>query len=66
VQGWSPECSRGEHGIGSCVKQWQQPLGHEHSEQRWRHTVPLRQQNHSPDVEQPIGQPPIFVQGLHE
>jgi hypothetical protein len=51
------------------VKQWQagllQPFGQLHSEQRCRHTVPVRQQNHSPDVEQPGGQPPPSWQVLH-
>jgi hypothetical protein len=46
----------------SRVKQWQaavlQPPGQLHSEQRWRQTVPLKQQNHSPEVVQPCGQPP--------
>ena len=46
----------------SVVKQWQeafwQPGGQLHSEQRWRQPVPLRQQNHSPEVAQPAGQPP--------
>jgi hypothetical protein len=50
------------------VKQWQlgfaHPLGQLHSEQRWRHTVPVTQQNHSPPVEQPSGQPPPSWQGL--
>ena len=42
-----------------------QPGGQLHSEQRWRQTVPVRQQNHSPEVEQPAGQPPPCEQGLH-
>jgi hypothetical protein len=46
----------------SIVKQWQaellHPLGQLHSEQRCRHTVPVTQQNHSPEVLQPGGQPP--------
>jgi hypothetical protein len=47
------------------VKQWHEgfvhPLGQLHSEQRKRHPSrwPLvRQQNHSPPVLQPTGQPP--------
>ena len=46
------------------VKQWQQPVGHEHSEQRWRQPVG-RQQNHSPVVVQPTGHPPACAHGLH-
>jgi hypothetical protein len=72
VQGWSPECNLGVHGMGRSVKQWQdgfpQPLGQLHSEQRKRHPVrvPLvRQQNHSPPVLQPDGQPPPSWQLLH-
>ena len=53
----------------SRVKQWQagdeHPFGQLHSEQRWRHTVPVTQQNHSPEVEQPTGQPPPCAQVLH-
>ncbi len=64
MQGWSPECGLGTHGMLIRVKQWQQPSGHEHSEQRWRQTVPVRQQNHSPEVEQPTGQPPASWHGL--
>lgn len=52
----------------SRVKQWQagdeHPFGQLHSEQRWRHTVPVTQQNHSPEVEQPTGQPPPCAQVL--
>jgi hypothetical protein len=53
----------------SCVKQWHggelQPFGPQlHSEQRWRQGVPVRQQNHSPDVLQPAGQPPPWTQVL--
>jgi hypothetical protein len=43
-----------------------QPLGQLHSEQRIRQTVPVTQQNHSPLVLQPTGQPPPyshFLQG---
>ena len=64
MQGSSPECSLGVHGIGRFVKQWHDGLSHPagqlHSEQRNRHPVrPLvRQQNHSPPVLQPSGQPP--------
>jgi hypothetical protein len=64
AHGWSPEWSRGVHGTAMLVKQWQdgfpQPPGQLHSEQRKRHpTRPVvRQQNHSPPVEQPSGQPP--------
>jgi hypothetical protein len=46
------------------VKQWQQPVGHEHSEQRCRHGVPVTQQNHSPVVVQPTGHPPACAHGL--
>jgi hypothetical protein len=50
------------------VKQWQdgfeQPAGQLHSEHRMRHTVPVRQQNHSPEVVQPCGQPPPWTQVL--
>ena len=50
------------------VKQWQagdeHPPGQLHSEQRMRHTVPVTQQNHSPPVEQPSGQPPPSWQDL--
>jgi len=46
----------------SRVKQWHAELAHPsgqlHSEQRCRQTVPVRQQNHSPEVLQPVGQPP--------
>ena len=52
----------------SIVKQWQaellHPLGQLHSEQRCRHTVPVTQQNHSPEVLQPVGQPPPCTQVL--
>ena len=70
VQGRSPEWGLGWHGIGRSMKQRQQPcgLGHEHSEQRKRHPTrdPLvRQQNHSPVVVQPSGQPPPWTHGLH-
>jgi hypothetical protein len=72
VHGWSPEYKRGWHGIGKSVKQWQdgfaQPAGQLHSEQRKRQPVrdPLvRQQNHSPPVLQPSGQPPPTAQDLH-
>ena len=67
---WSPECSLGVHGTGRFVKQWHdgllQPAGQLHSEQRKRHPVrPLvRQQNHSPPVLQPSGQPPPAWQVL--
>jgi len=52
------------------VKQWHEPLpqpAHSHSEQRKRQpTRPLvRQQNHSPVVVQPVGQPPPSWQVLH-
>jgi hypothetical protein len=54
--------------MSSRVKQWHaellQPLGQLHSEQRWRQTVPVRQQNHSPEVLQPVGQPPPCTQVL--
>jgi hypothetical protein len=53
------------------VKQWQdgllQPAGQLHSEQRKRHPwrgPPVRQQNHSPPVLHPSGQPPPFWQVL--
>jgi hypothetical protein len=46
------------------VKQWQQPFGQVHSEQRWRQTVPLLQQNHSPKVVHSSGQPPARWHGL--
>jgi hypothetical protein len=50
------------------VKQWQdgfeQPAGQLHSEHRMRHTVPVRQQNHSPPVLHPSGQPPPSSQVL--
>ena len=72
AHGWSPECSRGVHGIGRFVKQWHDGLLHSrrpqlHSEQRKRQpTRPLvRQQNHSPPVLQPSGQPPPCWQLLH-
>jgi hypothetical protein len=45
------------------VKQWQQPVGQEHSEHRCRQPFG-RQQNHSPVVVQPTGQPPACTQGL--
>jgi|SRR6188472_197269 len=52
----------------SIVKQWQaellHPLGQLHSEQRCRHTVPVTQQNHSPEVLHPVGQPPPSTQVL--
>jgi hypothetical protein len=52
----------------SAVKQWQQPpgAGQVHSEQRIRQrgSGPLTQQNHSPEVEQPVGQPPPCEHGL--
>jgi hypothetical protein len=67
VHGWSPECGRGTHGIAIIVKQWQHgnsdEAGHVHSEQRCLHPFE-RQQNHSPDVEQPVGQPPPCEHGL--
>jgi hypothetical protein len=70
-QGWSPEWRVGLQGIGSWVKQWQagleQPPGQLHSEQRIRHpgrTGPVWQQNHSPLVLQPSGQPPPDAQLL--
>ena len=62
--GWSPECDLGTHGMLIIVKQWQQPGGHEHSEQRCRHGVPVTQQNHSPVVVQPTGHPPACAHGL--
>ena len=70
MHGWSPECNRGVQGIGRFVKQWQEPLpqpAHSHSEQRKRQpTRPLvRQQNHSPVVVQPLGQPAPSWQVLH-
>lgn len=48
------------------VKQWQQPVGHEHSEHRCLHTLPVdvAQQNHSPVVVQPTGHPPACAHGL--
>jgi hypothetical protein len=68
VQGWSPECLRGVQGIAVRVKQWQagvvHPPGQLHSEQRWRQTVFVRQQNHSPEVVQVAGQPPPCWQVL--
>jgi hypothetical protein len=69
--GWSPEWRVGLHGIGSWTKQWQegfaQPLGQLHSEQRIRQPVlpDVWQQNHSPPVLQPSGQPPACWQVLH-
>ena len=55
-------------GMLSIVKQWQaellHPLGQLHSEHRCRHTVPVWQQNHSPEVLQPTGQPPPWAQVL--
>ena len=73
AHGWSPEWRRGVHGIAVFVKQWhagslQFPFGPQlHSEQRNRQpTRPLvRQQNHSPDVMQPSGQPPPCWHVLH-
>jgi hypothetical protein len=71
VHGWSPECCRGVHGIGSCTKQWQlrfwQPGGQLHSEQRIRHPVrsEVWQQNHSPEVRHSGPQPPPSTQVLH-
>jgi hypothetical protein len=61
------------HGIAVFVKQWhagslQFWFGPQlHSEQRNRHpTRPLvKQQNHSPDVMHPVGQPPPYWQVLH-
>ena len=61
------------HGMARFEKQWQAgslqlPFGPQlHSEQRKRQpTRPLvRQQNHSPDVMQPSGQPPPCWQVLH-
>ncbi|MEK6275122.1 MAG: hypothetical protein AABM30_07260 [Actinomycetota bacterium] len=51
------------------MKQWHDvfahPLGQLHSEQRMRQGVPVRQQNHSPLVLQPAGQPPPCWQVLH-
>jgi hypothetical protein len=41
------------------------PPGQLHSEQRRRHCVEVVQQNHSPEVEQPTGQPPPCWQVLH-
>ena len=68
-QGSSSECSLGVQGMLSIVKQWHagllHPLGQLHSEQRCRQTVPVTQQNHSPDVVQPAGQPPPCSQVLH-
>ena len=54
------------------MKQWQAPVwqsgGHEHSEQRnrqpWRGPL-FKQQNHSPPVVQPAGQPPPTWQVGH-
>jgi hypothetical protein len=55
------------HGMCSCVKQWQeglpQPGGQLHSEQRIRQPFDW-QQNHSPEVWQPSGQPPPCEQSL--
>jgi hypothetical protein len=55
-------------GMLSIVKQWHaellHPLGQLHSEQRCLHTVPVTQQNHSPEVLQPVGQPPPCTQVL--
>src|SRR6186997_1187487 len=71
AHGWSPECRRGVHDIPRSVKQWHdglpQPGGQLHSEQRNRQpTRPLvRQQNHSPEVWHPSGQPPPCVHVLH-
>ena len=67
-QGSSSECSLGVQGMLSIVKQWQaellHPLGQLHSEQRCRQTVPVWQQNHSPEVLHPTGQPPPWAQVL--
>jgi hypothetical protein len=69
-QGSSSECSLGVQGMLSIVKQWQaellHPLGQLHSEQRCRQIPPLsvEQQNHSPEVLQPVGQPPPWMQVL--
>ena len=73
AHGWSPECRRGVQGIAVFVKQWQAgslqlPFGPQlHSEQRKRHpTRPVvKQQNHSPDVMQPVGHPPPSWHVLH-
>ena len=73
MHGWSPEWRRGVHGIAVFAKQWhagslQFPSGPQlHSEQRKRHpTLPLvRQQNHSPEVMQPVGHPPPCSHVLH-
>jgi hypothetical protein len=58
----------GWQGTWSCVKQWHdefpQPGGQLHSEHRMRHPLGW-QQNHSPEVWQPIGQPPPFEHVLH-
>jgi hypothetical protein len=60
----------GLQGIGSWVKQWQDgfwhPAGQLHSEQRIRQPVrpEVWQQNHSPPVLQPTGQPPPWAQVL--
>jgi hypothetical protein len=56
----------------SIVKQWQaellHPPGQLHSEQRCRQIPPpapsVKQQNHSPEVLQPTGQPPPWAQVL--
>jgi len=52
------------HGMLIFVKQWQQPFVHVHSEHRWRQTVPVLQQNHSPKVVHSSGQPPPRWHGL--
>ena len=73
VHGWSPECNRGVQGMLRFVKQWQAGslqlwFGPQlHSEQRCRQTLPVdcRQQNHSPEVMHPAGQPPPCWHVLH-
>ena len=73
VHGWSPEWSRGVHGIAVFVKQWhagslQFPVGRSCTRSSGSGTRPVplvRQQNHSPDVMQPVGQPPPCSQVLH-
>ena len=70
AQGSSPECSLGVQGMLRSVKQWQEavlhPPGQLHSEQRRRQMLPVStwQQNHSPEVVHPCGQPPPCRQVL--
>jgi hypothetical protein len=47
------------------MKQWQQPQGQLHSEQRIRQPVDVLQQYHSPRVMHPLPQPPPPAQVRH-